>query len=299
MHMNHIGEIAALMVAFFWTITALSFESASNKVGSLAVNLIRLLLGFLFLTVFTYFYRGIAFPVDATLNQWVWLSLSGLIGFVLGDLCLFKSFTLIGSRLAMLIMTLVPPITAFLGFTLLGETLSLFNLLGMSLTFAGIFLAIFSRATATEKLKLNVPLKGFLLALGGAFGQALGLVLSKKGMGNYDPFAATQIRIITGIVGFAGIVILFNRAGQIKNAFMHKKGMTGIALGSFFGPFLGVSFSLLSIQHTETGIASTIMAIVPILIIAPSVLIFKQKVTIREIIGAVISVIGVALFFVK
>jgi len=297
--MNHIGEIAALMVAFFWTITALSFESASNKVGSLAVNLIRLLLGFLFLTVFTYFYRGIAFPVDATLNQWVWLSLSGLIGFVLGDLCLFKSFTLIGSRLAMLIMTLVPPITAFLGFTLLGETLSLFNLLGMSLTFAGIFLAIFSRATATEKLKLNVPLKGFLLALGGAFGQALGLVLSKKGMGNYDPFAATQIRIITGIVGFAGIVILFNRAGQIKNAFMHKKGMTGIALGSFFGPFLGVSFSLLSIQHTETGIASTIMAIVPILIIAPSVLIFKQKVTIREIIGAVISVIGVALFFVK
>jgi drug/metabolite transporter (DMT)-like permease len=297
--MNHIGEIAALMVAFFWTITALSFESASNKVGSLAVNLIRLLLGFLFLTVFTYFYRGIAFPVDATLNQWLWLSLSGLIGFVLGDLCLFKSFTLIGSRLAMLIMTLVPPITAFLGFTLLGETLSLYNLLGMSLTFAGIFLAIFSRATATEKLKLNVPLKGFLLALGGAFGQALGLVLSKKGMGNYDPFAATQIRIITGIAGFAAIVILFSRAGQIKNAFMHKKGMTGIALGSFFGPFLGVSFSLLSIQHTETGIASTIMAIVPILIIAPSVLIFKQKVTIREIIGAIISVIGVALFFVK
>lgn len=296
---NHIGEIAALMVAFFWTITALSFESASNKVGSLAVNLIRLFAGFIFLSTFTFFYRGHLLPDDAGLNQWLWLSLSGLVGFVLGDLFLFKSFTVIGSRVAMLIMTLVPPITAGLGFVFLGEKLTLFNFFGMTLTVAGIFTAIFSRASQGEKLKLNLPLKGFLLALGGAVGQALGLVLSKKGMGDYDPFAATQIRIITGMVGFSGLVFLMRRGEQIRNAFRHKLGMRGILIGSFFGPFLGVSFSLLAVKHTETGIASTIMALVPILIILPSVVIFKQQVTLREIIGAVVSVFGVALFFVK
>lgn len=297
--LNHTGELAALAVAFFWTITALSFESASNKVGSLAVNLIRLLFGFTFLSIFTFFYRGHAFPYDAGLNHWLWLSLSGLIGFVLGDLFLFKSFTIIGSRVAMLIMTLVPPITAALGFLFLGEKLTLFNFFGMALTVGGIFTAIFSRASQGEKLKLNMPVKGFLLALGGAVGQALGLVLSKKGMGSYDPFAATQIRVITGIMGFTGLVLLMGRGEQIRNAFRHKLGMRGIVIGSFFGPFLGVSFSLLSVKYTETGIASTIMALVPILIIAPSVFIFKQKVTIREIIGAIISVIGVALFFVE
>ncbi len=299
MPFNHVGELAALAVAFFWTITALSFESASNKVGSLAVNLIRLVIGFFFLSVFSFFYRGHLFPDDAGLNQWLWLSLSGLIGFVLGDLCLFKSFTVIGSRIAMLIMTLVPPITAALGFIFLGEKLTLFNFIGMSLTVAGIFTAIFSRASQGEKLKLNMPLKGFLLALGGAFGQAMGLVLSKKGMGNYDPFAATQIRVITGIIGFALLVLILGRGEQIRNALRHKLGMRGIVIGSFFGPFLGVSFSLLSVKYTETGIASTIMALVPILIIAPSVLIFKQKVTLREIIGAIVSVCGVALFFVE
>lgn len=299
MPFNHVGELAALAVAFFWTITALSFESASNKVGSLAVNLIRLVIGFFFLSVFSIFYRGHLFPDDAGLSQWLWLSLSGLIGFVLGDLCLFKSFTVIGSRIAMLIMTLVPPITAALGFIFLGEKLTLFNFIGMSLTVGGIFTAIFSRASQGEKLKLNMPLKGFLLALGGAFGQALGLVLSKKGMGNYDPFAATQIRVITGIIGFAALVLILGRGEQIRNALRHKLGMRGIVIGSFFGPFLGVSFSLLSVKYTETGIASTIMALVPILIIAPSVLIFKQKVTLREIIGAIVSVCGVALFFVE
>lgn len=295
---NHIGELAALAVAFFWTITALSFESASNKVGSLAVNLIRLLIGFTFLSIFSFFYRGHLFPDDAGLNQWLWLSFSGLIGFVLGDLFLFKSFTIIGSRVAMLIMTLVPPITAGFGFIFLGEKLTFFNMLGMVLTVAGIFTAIFSRASQGEKLKLNMPVKGFLFALGGAVGQGLGLVLSKKGMGTYDPFAATQIRVITGILGFTALVFLMGRGEQIRNAFRHKLGMRGIVIGSFFGPFLGVSFSLLSVKHTETGIASTIMALVPILIIPPSVILFKQKVTIREIIGAVVSVTGVALFFV-
>lgn len=299
MTFNHIGEIAALAVAFFWTITALSFESAGKKVGSLAVNLIRLFIGFFFLSMFSFFYRGHLLPDDAGLHQWLWLSLSGLVGFVLGDLFLFKSYTVIGSRLAMLIMTLVPPITAALGFIFLGEKLTLFNLLGMTLTVAGIFTAIFSRASQGEKLKLNMPLKGFLLALGGAVGQASGLVLSKKGMGDYDPFAATQIRIITGMVGFTALVFLMKRSWQIRNAFRHKTGMWGIVIGSFFGPFLGVSLSLYSVKYTETGIASTIMAMVPILIIAPSVFLLKQKVTLREIIGAVISVIGVALFFIE
>lgn len=295
---NHIGEFAALAVAMFWTITALSFESASNKVGSLAVNLIRLIFGLIFLSAFSYFRRGLPLPTDASAHQWFWLSFSGLIGFVLGDLFLFKSFTIIGSRLAMLIMTLVPPITALFGFLFLSEKLSWFNLLGMLVTFGGIFMTIFSKENHEEKLRLNLPLKGFLFALGGAFGQALGLVLSKKGMGTYDPFAATQIRIITGIIGFSAIVILLNRKEQVQKAFTNFHGMVGITIGSFFGPFLGVSFSLLSIQYTKTGIASTIMALVPVIIIAPSVLVFKQKVTLKEIIGAIISVIGVALFFI-
>jgi drug/metabolite transporter (DMT)-like permease len=68
-------------------------------------------------------------------------------------------------------------------------------------------------------------------------------------------------------------------------------------LGAFFGPFLGVSFSLIAIKYTEAGIASTIMALVPVFIIIPAVVIYKQKVTLPEILGAIVSVGGVALFF--
>lgn len=295
---NNLGEFAALATAFFWTATAMFFEVASKRVGSLAVNMIRLIFAFVFLSIFTWIYRGNPLPTDASLHAWTWLPISGLIGFVLGDYFLFRAYALISSRVSMLIMTLVPPITALIGWLWLGELMNLKELLGMFLTVSGIGMAVFNRPQNGRRIKLSYSSKGIFFAFIGAVGQAVGLVLSKFGMRDYDAFAATHIRIMAGMFGFAIIVLLFKKTRMIKLAFADRKGMIGVTGGSFFGPFLGVSFSLLAVQYTATGIASTIMAIVPVLIILPSVLIFKQKITLLEIIGAFISVFGVTLFFI-
>ncbi len=296
---NYYGEIAALFTAVFWTVTALAFEKASLKIGSLSLNIIRLGIGFIFLSIFNLFYRGIMFPVDASAQNWLWLGLSGLVGFLFGDLFLFKSYTIIGSRYAMLIMTLVPPITALTGWIVLGEKLTGMNYLGMALTITGISLAIFNRSNGKAGFSLKFSYRGLLFAFFGAVGQALGLVLSKFGMKDYDPFPATQIRIIAGFVGFAILITIVRRWRGVFDGFSNRSGMVSAGIGSFFGPFLGVSFSLLAVKFTQTGIASTIMSIVPVLIIPPAIFLFKQKVTTLEIIGALISVVGVTLFFVN
>jgi drug/metabolite transporter (DMT)-like permease len=299
----YFGEIAALLTAVFWTVTSMSFESAGKKVGSLSVNLIRLLLAFLIYGVVNYFRRGLFLPLDAGTERWMWLILSGLVGFVMGDLLLFQAFVVIGARISMLIMALTPPITAFTSWLILDEVLSPMNWVGMVVTLTGISIVILKRekkeldSTRRRKITTNYSLTGILLAFGGAVGQGVGLVLSKKGMGQYDAFAASHIRVITGIIGFAIIILITKRYGNLWNALQHIPAMKRIALGSLFGPFLGVSFSLLAIQHSKAGIAATIMSIVPVLIIVPAILIFHEKVNWKEIIGAVITVSGVALFF--
>jgi drug/metabolite transporter (DMT)-like permease len=296
---NYTGELAALATAVFWTITAMAFEVGSKKIGSLALNMIRLVLAFIFLSIFNLIARGLIFPVDASVHAWVWLSVSGLVGFVFGDYFLFRAFAVISARIAMLFMTLVPPITAVIGWAILGESMTLLQITGMTLTISGIAMAIFSRGGESGKrIKLSYPVKGILFGLGGALGQAVGFVLSKYGMGDYHAFAATQIRIIAGMVGFALIIIILKKGYLIRNAFKSKPGMIGTGIGSVFGPFLGVSFSLIAVKYISTGVASTLMAIVPILIIPPAVLFFKQKVSFLEIIGAFISVGGVTLFFI-
>ncbi|MGE0087866.1 MAG: DMT family transporter [Bacteroidales bacterium] len=306
MFQSHPGEFAALLTAVFWTITALAFESASKKVGSLSTNIIRLVLAFVFIGIYGLFVRGSFLPMGASTHNWIWLSLSGLVGFVLGDLFLFQAYVVVGARVSMLIMSLTPPITAFIGWIVMGEKLTLQNFIGMVLTLSGIILVLFSREpqkdednneNGKKKVKLIYPILGVLLAFGGALGQAGGLVLSKYGMADYDPFAATQIRVITGVIGFAFIFLVTRSWPKLLSAVKNKKAMTRLSIGAFFGPFLGVSFSLLSVKYTTTGVASTIMSIVPILIIPPAVLFLKDKLTIREVIGAVIAVGGVILFF--
>lgn len=299
---NHIGEVAALITAFFWTITAIVFEIAGKKVGSLSVNLIRLVIAFIFLTGYNFVVRGLPFPIDATASQWIWLSISGLVGFVLGDLFLFQAYVVIGARISMLIMALAPFVAAGIGWFVLGETMNAKQLLALMLTFAGICIVVLKRkenenGEKSRKLRLKYPIGGLLLALGGAIGQGGGLVLSKLGMGSYNPFAASQIRVLTGVIGFTILFVILGKLHQTVTTVKNRRAMSFITLGAFFGPFLGVSFSLLAVQYTTTGIASTIMSIVPVLIIPPSILIFREKFNLIELLGAVISLVGVSLFF--
>jgi drug/metabolite transporter (DMT)-like permease len=300
---KHGGEFAALLTAMFWTVTAIAFEAASKKIGSMIVNLLRLIVGFVCLSVFCWFWRGFLFPVDASFRTWMFLLLSGLLGFTFGDLCLFQAFVVVGARISLLLMALAPPFAALISWIVLGETMNARSVSGMALTLTGIALVILKRGDdplktgAFRKFKVGYPLWGILLGIGGALGQASGLVVSKLGMHGYNAFASAQIRVIAGIAGFA---VLFFFMGLWRKAFTslsNYKAMGQLSIGAFFGPFLGVSFSLLAVQLTNTGIASTIMAIVPVLIIPPSVIFFKEKVTLKEVIGAVIAVGGVAMFF--
>jgi len=298
---EYLGEIAALLTAACWTVTAMAFESAGKRVGALSLNLIRLVIGLIFLAIYNAIFND-GFLPSASEYQWFWLALSGVVGFVLGDLFLFRAFILIGARISMLIMALVPPITALIGWITLGEVLSGMEFLGMGITLLGIILVIstkldFKKGGLGKTLKAGPLVLGSLLALGGAVGQATGLVLSKKGMQDMNAFEATQIRIMAGVVGFTLVITLFKRWGHLLGALKDLRAMKFMTLGSFTGPFLGVSFSLLAVQHTDTGIAATLMALTPVMIIPPAILLNKERIKIIEIIGALVSIGGVALFF--
>lgn len=296
---HNLGESAALATAVCWTVTVLAFEASGRRVGSFAVNIIRLCMALVVFCLLSTALKGTPLPLDATAHTWFWLAASGLVGFVMGDLFLFRAFVVVGSRVSMLIMALAPPMTALIGWFALGETLTGRELLGMAVTLLGIAVVILERTPAAEgRFRFRHSVAGVLLAFAGTVGQATGLVLSKYGMVGYSPFFATQIRVIAALVGF-GVILAFTRKGRsdVRKALGDRRALAIISLGAFFGPFLGVSMSLLAVQYTETGVASTIMSMVPVLIIAPAVLVFRERVTAREIAGAVIAVSGVAVLF--
>ena len=311
MEMHYLGEAISLTVAVSWTVTALFAEVGSKRLGSLQMNVIRMVLSLLMLGATLWCFTGLPYPLYADGKLWFWLSLSGFVGYLLGDYCLFNSYIWIGSRFGQLFMTLAPPTAAVFGWILLGETLAWNALLGMLVTLTGIGISVLNKGTS-QKLSLKLPLKGVLFGVGAGIGQGIGLVLSKVGMNFYEnsipageavvadlvPFASTFIRAVTGAVGFLCVMGIQRQFHTLATSVRDRKGMNAAIWATITGPFIGVSLSLMAVQYTEAGIASTLMALTPVLIIWPAHIFFGQQVAFKEVVGACISVIGVSLFFI-
>lgn len=294
---QNIGEFAALLTAVSWTITGLCFQWAGKRIGSLSLNLTRLLFAMGAISLYSFFSRGYLLPTDATGHAWLWLSISGLIGFVLGDYFLFAAYGLIGARVALLIFSISPIITGIFSYFLFDEALSRWSILGILLVISGIGMVILADSPKTGGLTFRFEPKGILFALIAAIGQALGIITSKLGMGAYNAVSATQIRIIAGIIGFTVVFFVARHWQKYTRSWQDAPAMRITFLGAMFGPFIGVSLSLFAIQHAQTAVASTIMSTMPILIIPASILIFHEKVRAREILGALVAIVGTAILF--
>lgn len=308
--MTYFGELISIGVAFSWTATALLSEFGSKRLGNLTLNVLRMLLALLFSLVLFGVVTGSPLPPGASAEAAGWMLLSGLVGYVIGDFCLFQCYIIIGSRYGQLFMTLAPLAAALMAWLTLGQQMKAMSIVAMLVTLLGIGISVLGRGEH-HKVSLKLPLNGVLFAIGAAVCQGVGLVLSKIGMDHYEtttmaeagipdwivPFSANFYRCIAGIIGFLFLLWVANGLDHLREAMHDRKGLTVATATTIFGPFVGVGFSLMAVQYTSAGIASTLMAMTPIIILLPSYWLFHEKITWRAVLGAVISVCGVSLFF--
>lgn len=303
--MNYVGELISIGVAFSWTATALLSEFGSKRLGNLTLNVLRMGLALLFSVVLFWVVIGSPLPPVGSMEACGWMLLSGLVGYVIGDFCLFQCYIIIGSRFGQLFMTLAPLAAALMAWVTLGQRMAPMSIVAMVVTLLGISISVLGRGEH-HKVSLKLPLNGVFYAIGAALCQGIGLVLSKIGMDHYDasvmpewlvPFSANFLRCLAGIVGFGMLLLWREGLEPLREAMHDRKGMTVATATTIFGPFVGVGFSLMAVQYTSAGIASTLMALTPIIIILPSYWLFGQRITWRSVLGAVVSVLGVSLFF--
>jgi len=304
--MPFIGEAIALATVLCWTFSVQFFGAASREVGAIPVNIIRLFVALILFTGLLFFRQGHFVPVDFPVRSWIFLSLSGVIGFFIGDIFLFKALVELGPRITMLIQSLAAPTAAVFGWTFLSESYSLLQWTGMSITLAGVAAVILERnknlSPARQLRVTRVSYRGVALGVLAMLGQAGGLLLSKTGMqtdaGYLDAFSATQIRALAAFCCFVIFFTVTRKWPDVKKALTHKKAVAFTAIGATIGPFLGVSLSLMALHYLTTGVASTFFSLIPICIIPFSIYLYKEHVSFRAIGGAVTAVFGVYLLMV-
>jgi drug/metabolite transporter (DMT)-like permease len=290
------GELAALAAALLWSTSSFVFTEASIRIGSIQLNISRMILAALLLLV-TFVVFGIDFSLS---NQQVfYLTVSGLVGLSLGDTFLFKAFQSAGPRVSMLLMSFNPAIAAILAFFILNETLSAYSILGMGITLTGISIVILEKPVG-ENNKFRVTKLGIIYGFLAAAGQGTGLVFAKFAFsfGEIHPLIATFVRIVAAVVMMFPLAVIIKKyKNPFKLFYRDRKSLGLVALGSVIGPYLGITFSFIAVIYTKVGIASTLMATVPILMLPMSKFYYKEKLSWKAILGAFIAVTGVGILF--
>lgn len=295
----YLGELAALATATLWSLSSIAFTAGGRRVGSVIVNRSRLVMAVLFIGAAHWALYGHPFPWDAAPQRYLWLSLSGLVGLVIGDSMLFQSYVLVGARLGVLLLSLSPVFGALLAWLFLHETLAPSEIAAMALALAGVIWVVLERGKspvqgATEGRGYAL---GILFGAGAGLCQAAGLVLAKPALADGFPtLSATMIRMMTAMLAMWLLAALTGTAGHtIRRVRADRRAAAAILIGSFVGPFLGVWLSLVAVQSARVGIASTLMAMTPVISLPLVPLVFKERVSPRAVLGTLVAMAGVAL----
>ena len=288
------GEIAAVATALCWAFTGIFFAEAARRIGALRVNLLRLPVALVLLSA-TLVATGTSL---ATLDRRraLLLAASGVVGLVIGDLALFAALVRIGPRLAALLMALAPVFATLAGAVGLGELPGGWALLGIGLTLAGVGWVVLERRDGQAH---PFEHRG-AIALGvlAAACQGIGLVLAKAGMaGEVPPLAATWVRMGVATAAIWLLALVSGRTAGLDIAAAARLAAMPVLGGAVSGPFVGVWLSLIAARFTDVGVAATLMATTPVLIIPLVMVVEEYRPSLRAILGAAIAIAGVALLF--
>lgn len=296
------GELAAVAASALWSFTSIQFTLAGRRVGSSAMNYARLALALLYLSLTHWLITGEIWPIHAAPARWLWMSLSGVVGLTLGDAALYQGYMLIGPRRTQLMMTSAPALTTLAARLLWNERLSLPQLLAMTLTVGGIMWVVSEPRQGERHFAGDDDPQAYRkgLVLGGlaALCQAIGLLLSRQGLvGGFSPLSATVIRMAAATVAIVVIGAARGQTRAIWQRLRDRRALWLIVGGALTGPYIGVWLSMEAVQHAAMGIASTLLALAPVLLIPLSAWFFGERVTRRAVLGTLLALMGVALIF--
>jgi drug/metabolite transporter (DMT)-like permease len=295
---SYIGEIAGILTSLMYTVNALVITRAGQQVGSVISNRMRVLFAFIYLLLINLVLFGQPLPFGAGVERWNWLALSGVIGLALGDAFLFQSYLLIGPRIGMLLLSLSTVFGILEAWLFFGEILSLVQILGISLALAGIIWVILERGSGPETPHPHAA-RGVAFGILAAFGQATGFVFSKQGMaGDFSPFQGNVIRMLAAALALWLMAAFQKEIGStLQTLRKNPSALKLLALAALIGPVLGVTSSLLAVQHAEVGVASVLTSLSPIFILPISHFIFKERLGWQAVAGTLLAMAGVAILF--
>lgn len=301
-----LGLAAATTAAFFWSVSVTLYRRVGRLLPPIRLNFIKGVVASLCIGVYVLFDWLVLGHTPWALSLWmlVLMALSGLIGIGLGDTLLFAGLNRMGARRMLLLFTINPVITAVVAWLFLDEPLSGWQIVGVALTCAGVAWVIAERTTG--KADGHVDALGLAYGLGAASCEAAGVLLSRFvfEQGEITAASSAWLRVAAGSL----VLFLFfpldnklrdpgGRADQHPNPPSRRQAVMMFGVALLLGTVLGICLMQVAVKWSgKVGIASTLLSTSPLFVL-PIAAMLGDRISPRAVLGAVISVVGIALLY--
>jgi drug/metabolite transporter (DMT)-like permease len=300
------GGFAALIAALLWAVAAIIFRRLGENIPPGELNLIKGSLAVL-LMIATTLILNEALPIMPALTI-ILLLISGIVGIGIGDTAYFESLNYMGSRLALLLGMIAPPLTGILAWLFFRETISLIGWLGIAITIGGVAWVITEEQSAENKIKINYK-QGLKFAVIASLSQSIGAVISRYAMTEQGvTVSALQTAIIRLLAGIVYLIIFIAVSKKTPFLWLRKdehgswisswKLVRMIALVGFIGTYSAIWLQQVSIQYAPVAIAQTLLSTSPLFIL-PIIALRGEKLSFRAVVGAIIALAGIVLLFTR
>jgi drug/metabolite transporter (DMT)-like permease len=288
-----VGELAALGAAALWAVSTILWTRQMAVSPPLAMNLFKLGLCLPFFVVVLFLQGGrtpLAGVDGASLAA---LVLSGVIGMTLGDTAYFAALSRIGAQRTMLLQCLSPVFAAGLS-VLAGQDLpGRIGAAGVALVLVGLALVLRERPVGT--VAPGHAVAGVFLGLAAAFGQGLGIVLTKRGLTTSGIGQASAVRMASAVAGLLLLELVRGRLAATLRHVLHPPALARIVPAALMGSLLGFYLFQASILHAEPAVAAALAATSPIFVAPLSVVFLGERMRAGAWVGTIVAVAGVAL----
>lgn len=299
MNLYFIGELYAFGVAVSDATACACFNVAEKKISTFAVNFLKTVVALIGIVIIRFALTGKVELNGISPEAWICFSISGIMGFVIGDYFHFYSFLFLPYRVSMMVFNCGSIVTALAAWGLYGQALQLADWLGIGLISTGLCTVLLTRKNQSEeKAETKKMWKGILFAAMGMLGQAGGALFSNRGMHIIEGSAvnaldASLIRIMAGIIILMILMIIQKKKADVHGALKHSREVVLTGIGGISGCAVGTTLTLQSIRYIPVGISTAIASVSPVLILLATILFSREKIKFMEIIGTIICVAGI------
>ncbi len=284
------GKFIALFSAFLWAFAVISFKRAGDVMRPVPLTLYKTIIAFILLLPIMWFAGVPLIPPEVSSNDWIMVSLSGIIGISIADCLFFICLNLLGAGMTAIVDCLYSPMVIGLSWLLLAEPLEFKQLGGAALVIAAVIAATFE--APEKKLEPKKVVLGVLSGAGAMFFMAWGIVQMKPALTKTSVLWVTELRLLAAFIVLAIMVLVHKRRKEWLGSLVNLKNWRHALPATILGNVLAMTLWVAAFKFTDVNSAAILNQTNTIFIVILATVILKEPFTSRRIIASLLATGG-------